>query len=101
MKSKVVVTMSGLFLQGAILEDDNLADADVNDPELVEVPNCYVGFVEGKDSDDTSSSVGEVSAPLYFTPSREKLLMELQLPSKDRAEKWTMAGVALFLDSSD
>ena len=100
-ESKVVVTMSGLFLQGAILEDDNLADADVNDPELVEVPNCYVGFVEGKDSDDTSSSVGEVSAPLYFTPSREKLLMELQLPSKDRAEKWTMAGVALFLDSSD
>ena len=95
-ESKVVVTMSGLFLQGAILEDDNLADADVNDPELLEIPNCYVGFVEGNDN---LTSVGEVSAPLYYTPSREKLLMELRLPSKDRAEKWIMAGVALFLDN--
>jgi len=94
--AKLTVTLSGMLMQGALLQNNTLVDADMNDAELVTVPNCYIGFVSGKGP----HSIGAVlSAPVYYTPARERLLTEFDVPIQDSPQRWIMAGVALFLAS--
>jgi dynein heavy chain 2 len=92
------VCVRGLLLQGAVFDGRTLEEAGVNDLELTEAPEVYIGFVP-EDSAEPYGEAGTYAAPVYYDTSRERLLTELSLPIRGGRDKWTLAGVALFLAS--
>lgn len=93
--------LSGLLLQGAAFPSGVLREASSDASELTPAPNICIGFVpEGDETDVTDDSL---PVPLYLSPSRESLLLELHMPvpSPDEKDRWVLAGVALFLNDDE
>ena len=70
-----------------------MSEPNAEATELVGVQDCYLAFVEGGDAGDDERVL---NIPLYYSPSRERLLVELQVPSADD-DLWVCSGVGLFL----
>jgi hypothetical protein len=87
--------LSGLLLQGATFHG-GLQESSNDANELTPIPNVCIGFIGDEDKEPYSKS-DMVSVQLYFTPSREEFLMELKMPTDKDADKWILAGCALFL----
>lgn len=93
--------LSGLLLQGAAFPAGALRETSSDASELTPAPNVYMGFVLA-DDDDARSDIA-LAVPLYLSPSRESLLLELHMPVSDPEDKdrWILAGVALFLNDDE
>ncbi len=95
--------LSGLLLQGASFSASasSLRDSSSEASELTPAPNVMIGFVP-REAGEPYGSQGSIAIPVYFTPSREEYLMELQIPVEDGDQsKWILAGVSLFLSDGD
>ena len=90
-------TIEGLSLQGAGFQGSKLVESAPNAPEFTPAPAMHVAFVEKKKGRDDDAE--KLQVPVYLDPSREKLLMEVVLPSRDDPSNWILAGVALFLST--
>ena len=94
--------ITGLLLQGATYEDNRLSLSGAGASELCSMNACTLAFVEdpsGGDHKKMSGSSGKLDVPLYFSPTREKLLTPISISVGSQSEDWIIAGVALFLDS--
>jgi hypothetical protein len=92
--------LSGLLLQGAAFPSGVLRESSSDASELAPAPNVTIGFVLVEDAiieEDT------LAVPVYLNPSRESLLMDLQMPisGPEDASRWILSGVALFLCEDD
>lgn len=97
----LLCTLSSLLLQGASFEKGMLRESASDASELTPAPNVTIGFVEKSTADEVSMR-SVIPIPVYFTPTREEFLMELDMPSAgDDDAKWVLAGVALFLNEDD
>merc|ERR1711871_695418 len=83
----VPVTLSGLFLQGSRYDNGRLATALAETPPLLGLPTLTIGWIPTQSSSGGETDSGAVLAsgstvvvPVYFTPTRAKLLTELQVP---------------------
>lgn len=100
--SPLTCILSNLLLQGAGFHQ-YLQESRPDANELSGAPNVTIGFVDKQDHTPIYTPETACGIPVYLTPTREDLLMELQMPiqpgghKEDAAHKWIMAGVALFL----
>ena len=94
----LTVTVGGLMLQGASFDGSQLTDAASNANEITGVPDVTFAYIH-KDDAPAYREGDAISAPIYLTTSREKHLVEVDIPkdTDEGASKWTMASVALFL----
>lgn len=85
-----------LLLQGASFEGGALVEASSDAHELAAVPSCYVAYARESASElyDKESCL---KVPLYYSTSRERLLVEIAVPIAGDHARWVLAGVALFL----
>lgn len=91
----------GLLVQGAVFRDGCLEEADGNTPDLVELPACAVAWIASSVADPYAAAT-VVRVPVYATPSRERVVTDLDLPFGDArggAARWVLAGVALTIGS--
>ncbi|KAI8824969.1 dynein heavy chain and region D6 of dynein motor-domain-containing protein [Fimicolochytrium jonesii] len=93
--STAMISVDGLFLQGASFNGTRLSEAHAEDPTFVQVPLCNIAWVP---KDRAEGTRGIIQTPLYTSPTREKLVCNVGLPCETTgAEAWILAGVALFL----
>ncbi|TMW62553.1 hypothetical protein Poli38472_005171 [Pythium oligandrum] len=85
-----------LLLQGASFEGGMLVEACSDAQELVTVPSCYVAYARD-DAKEMYAKESCIKAPLYYSTSRERLLVEIAMPISGDHARWILAGVALFL----
>ena len=97
-------TLSGLYLQGATFHGGTLRESASDENEISSAPNAMVGFVAsaGDDRDvsqfERSKTIG---IPLYLSPNREELLVELRMPIDGEYDRWVLAGVAIFMSEDE
>eukprot|EP01105_Mastigella_eilhardi_P023120 TRINITY_DN578_c0_g1_i21.p1 TRINITY_DN578_c0_g1~~TRINITY_DN578_c0_g1_i21.p1 ORF type:complete len:3400 (+),score=883.23 TRINITY_DN578_c0_g1_i21:3362-13561(+) len=91
-------TVDGLLLQGCGFDNGKLADAYATAPELIQAPRCIITWIpEESPSPYDDASVLTVDVAVYQNILREKLVTVLSMPCSAAKEKWSVAGVALFL----
>ena len=90
------VCLRGLLLQGAGFDGKQLVASTAEALELMGVPSITLSWVE-KRKGEGGESDNLARVPLYYSLSRERLLVEMTVPSGGRDAKWTVAGVAMFL----
>ena len=93
----MIINIKGLLLQGASFTSGVLQESAVDASGLTSLPTCSMAFIKDDEARSMISRTESLSAPLYFAPSREKLLTCVQVPVSDSADEWICAGVALFL----
>ena len=85
--------ISGLYLEGARLDDKNMLASSKPKQMYVELPNLLVKAVVGR------IRGGVYQAPLYLNRERGAgYVCEIQLPTKDPPARWCLAGVCCILD---
>jgi len=94
------IVIEGLLIQGAIYSENNvLKEMTDNENELSSVPPLSISFVLENKAQESRVGLNSHAIPVYCSLAREKALGEFILPcSIEEGEKWTLAGVALFLD---
>ena len=99
-RAPLPVMITGLLLQGATYEDNRLSLSGAGASELCSMNACTLAFVEDTAGDHKkkSGSSGKLDVPLYFSPTREKLLAPISISVGSQSEDWIIAGVALFLN---
>lgn len=95
-RAPLPVTLDGLMLQGAVYESNQLGEANGDTPELVPLPPACIAFVPAADPEPYPGD-SAFDSPVYFGLDREKLLMQLSLPTRAGATPWVLAGAAVFL----
>lgn len=94
-------TLSNLLLQGANFHSGVLHESAPEATEMTTTPHVSIGFVSIT-KEDLYHPDEAVSVPIYLSPTREDLLIELQMPIKgDDQNRWILAGVALYLSGDD
>mmetsp|Transcript_8125 Transcript_8125/g.10764 ORF Transcript_8125/g.10764 Transcript_8125/m.10764 type:complete len:2280 (+) Transcript_8125:2-6841(+) len=94
------LTITGLTLQGAsFAESSGLHEAAPNAPEVTEVSSVTIAYLKSDDEDPYTPDEA-LSVPLYYSLSREKMLVEISMPYNDEEEKWILSGTALFLGTT-
>lgn len=86
------VQLTGLQIQGCVFDGQRLSEADRETPTLVKVPTLSVAYVQEVVNHDN-----DLEVPLYAATDRSKLLARLYVPCASNANKWILAGVAMFL----
>lgn len=95
--------LTSLLLQGASFSAGGsaLRDSASEASELTPAPNVMIGFID-REAGEPYGEQPTIAIPVYFTPSREEYLTELQIPVEDNDKnKWILAGVSLFLSEGD
>ncbi|OQR98203.1 dynein heavy chain [Achlya hypogyna] len=100
-KEKTTGTMEwfaigGLLLQGASFEGGTLQEPSSDAQELVAVPTCYVAYTREEEREPYAKD-SYIKVPLYYSTSRERMLVEISLPISGDPSMWIIGGVALFL----
>ncbi|CAM9367763.1 unnamed protein product [Discosporangium mesarthrocarpum] len=90
------VSVEGLRLQGAAFSGGTLHQQSPNDPEVAGVPDLTLAYVP-KVQPNPYQAGQAIDIPLYFSLDRERLLVEVSMPTKEPRDTWILAGVALFL----
>ncbi|CAN0004200.1 unnamed protein product [Laminaria digitata] len=90
------VTVEGLRLQGAAFSGGTLHQQSPNDPELAGVPDVTLAYVHKEETRPYQADQA-IETPLYFSLDRERLLVEISMPTNEPQDNWILAGVALFL----
>ena len=92
--------LGGLLLQGASFPSGILRDAPSDASELSPAPVVSIGFVL---SEEDPKDQDMLLVPLYLTPSRESLLIELRMPVShmEDCSKYILSGIALFLSDDE
>jgi dynein heavy chain 2 len=99
------IKITGLLMQGATYEDGRIELSGAGASELCTMTGCTLAFTQdisedhGKSGRDNKGSGSVLDVPLYFSPTREKLLTAIAVDTKGQSDDWIIAGVALFLDS--
>lgn len=96
-----VVQADGLFVESADIDRHVLQEVEPTAPELARAPGLYLCFVPIREPEPYRGSE-TLKIPVYYSPSRENLLVDISIPitSIDEKNKWILAGVAFFLSSS-
>ncbi len=89
-------SIRGLLLQGASFEGGALHESTSDAQELVAVPTCYMAYTR-EDEREPYAKDACIKVPLYYSTSRDRMLVEISLPATGDISKWIIAGVALFL----
>ena len=97
-RAPLPVSITGLLMQGATFEEGRLALAGDGAPELCTMNACTLAFTPTSNAHKKTDK-GKLDVPLYFSPTREKLLTPISISVQSQAEDWIIAGVALFLSS--
>ncbi|EFN76217.1 Cytoplasmic dynein 2 heavy chain 1 [Harpegnathos saltator] len=108
---KVSLSLEGLLISGASIEEGVLRDLDANSPAVAVAPTCQVAFVpdeysEDKSGDDNPHALedthrkDDLSIPVYTSVQRETLICSLPIacPREER-DAWLRRGVILYLRS--
>ena len=90
-------------MQGATYEDGRIELSGAGASELCTVSGCTLAFTQDTSADHGKGGGGggrggKLDVPLYFSPTREKLLTAIAVDTKGKSDDWIIAGVALFLD---
>lgn len=102
------IKITGLLMQGATYEDGRIELSGAGASELCTMTGCTLAFTQDTSSDHGKSAAeggrgggrdSKLDVPLYFSPTREKLLTAIAVDTKGQSNDWVIAGVALFLDS--
>ena len=98
---QIPCVISGMFLQGATYRNGTLMETSAEANEITPVGNVTIGFV-AVTAPDIYDQDRSVSVPVYLSPSREELLMELVFPvTADMSNVFVLTGTALFLTDEE
>lgn len=90
------VCLTGLLLQGAVIEEGHLGMIDASDATgFAPMPDVYIAWCI-----NPTPSRHHIGTPVYANASKEFLLTELKLPclSAEAVSAFTLAGVAIMLE---
>lgn len=116
--------LTGLLLEGCSFNGMKLVENTAESSPIVKVTDCTIGWVPQvkmslyanhiraqvhkldrnlnfiQQNEIEARRVGEqISVPLYYNESRQKLIGSLDFPSYGENVKWIQAGVGLFLST--
>ncbi len=85
------------------MQDGRLEISGDGASELSAMNACTLAFISepghGKGESKQAARDGKLDVPLYFSPTREKLLAPISINVLGNVDDWVIAGVALFLAS--
>lgn len=87
------IRVKNLLLQGAELQGLNLVEAHNDTPETIPLPPLALGYSQLTPVVKSES----FKVACYHSSTREQFLVEIALPIREDADKWILAGVAIFL----
>jgi len=93
------LVIKDLTLQGASFGGKCLHETAPNAAEVSEVPPVAIAYLT-HDQPDPYDVGQAISVPLYYSLSREKMLVEISMPFDDDESRWILSGTALYLGSS-
>eukprot|EP00898_Chlorokybus_atmophyticus_P001659 jgi/Chlat1/2494/Chrsp175S08714 len=92
------VAVSGMQIQGALFDGQNISDCNPDTPSFTPVPVVRVAWVRPAARENNNSSGDALMCPIYVSTDRSQLLAEAQLPCvRSDPAKWTRASIALVL----
>jgi dynein heavy chain 2 len=102
---KCSVTLKSLLLQGCSFDGATLSDLNGEDASALTLfPTCEIAWITDKDLKEIQSkqSTQSMQVPIYFSPTREKLLTKLFVScgyTREDEQKFILSGAALFVES--
>uniref|UniRef100_A0A7S1KLM8 Cytoplasmic dynein 2 heavy chain 1 n=1 Tax=Percolomonas cosmopolitus TaxID=63605 RepID=A0A7S1KLM8_9EUKA len=99
--SAVTVRLRGISLQGAQFSNNRLQHAKESSPSLSQMPEFEVAWCTKEDYDKFISATSQtkiLSAPLYYTPARERFLSALTVPCDDQ-NAFILTGTCFFVSA--
>ncbi|XP_071452948.1 cytoplasmic dynein 2 heavy chain 1 [Hetaerina americana] len=95
--AKLPVKVTGIQIEGAVLNDQGLVPCGEDSPSVSVAPDCFIAWIP---ENLRSYSEESISLPIYQNERREIVVINVNVPcnSGDRP-RWIQAGVALFLRS--
>jgi len=97
-QSQLVMTVSGLLLQGCGFSGGLLCPLQPDAPSLLPLPNCSLYYIPMDESDPYGDPSSSLSVPVYVAPTREEFVCEIRMPCKGQQERWILSGVAVCLN---
>lgn len=93
---KLSCQLTGLQLEGCSFNGVKLVENTAESVPITRVGDCTIAWMSPKDGKSYKKS-DELSVPLYYNETRQKLIGSLEFPTQSDNAKWIQAGVALFL----
>ena len=94
----IVIEVVGLNIQGAGFNDKGrLQEVGSADREMVGVKSVFVAYCS-PDRPPCYSDGAAMSIPVYYTPTRERVLTSVDVPIQTQEQRWIKSGTALFMD---
>ncbi|XP_046395709.1 cytoplasmic dynein 2 heavy chain 1 [Ischnura elegans] len=95
--AKLPVKVTGLQIEGAVLNDQGLVPCNEDSPSVSLAPDCYIAWVP---ETARSSSEESIFLPIYQNERREVVVTNVSIPCNGGDQpRWIQSGVALFLHS--
>ena len=95
--SQLVVTVSGLLLQGCGFAADVLSPLQSDSPSVISLPDAYFCYIGKQEMEPYPDAQGGLAVPLYYSVNREQLVCEVRMPCKGQLDRWVLTGAALFI----
>lgn len=96
LSAATIIKVKGLLLQGCVLNANKmLEEGGKNLQEFTPLPVLFLSFVGRDVRDPYTSNVDEF--PIFSSPSRERLLINVRLPVSGDINDRILGGVALML----
>ncbi|KAI8810783.1 dynein heavy chain and region D6 of dynein motor-domain-containing protein [Cladochytrium replicatum] len=86
--------ISGLFVQGALFDGEQLVELSSEDPSFSTVPTLFVKWMSKK-----FNLLEAMDVPLYTDRSRETIICYLKVPNSGGESKWVLNGLSFFVSS--
>ncbi|KAF5283232.1 hypothetical protein FQA39_LY17379 [Lamprigera yunnana] len=92
------VTITNLFIEGALLEGSSLINCLNNSDSINACPNCHLSWTQRI---ETAENEREMEIPLYSTKHREEIVAYLQVANNyQEMNKWIQAGNILIMSAN-
>jgi dynein heavy chain 2 len=94
----IIVELKGLYIQGAGFgSKGNLQEVGSSDREMISVSSVFVAY-GSPESPPLYADSAAMSIPIYYNPTRERVLTSVMVPIQTQAQRWIKSGTALFMD---
>jgi len=94
----IVIEVVGLSIQGAGFSDKGkLQEVGSGDREMVGVKSVFIAYC-APDHPPPYPEGAAMSVPIYYTPTRERVLTSVMVPISNQEQRWIKSGTALFMD---
>ncbi|CAL1541204.1 unnamed protein product [Lymnaea stagnalis] len=94
--ARTTIKIGGLMIEGCTFDGSRLSENQRDSPTVAAIPPCTVSWIP-KDSTDPYGIEETISLPIYYSSTRDRIVIRLDVPCGGNVDQWLQTGAALFL----